>query len=840
MATATNAHTHDGKTESDEEREDHEERRENQTSGTEPTSREAGLLLEASYARNAELKREIDLATDKLSNARGQITWLEQRLQAEQTAETTAGRQRAADEREIAQLKRSLGSRVAKWRRTQENFATLEKENRKLDTRMERWMADYMRDRQQRDTERREAQDVRFELEHYKAQYNKVRETLSPEDADLHAEITAANRRADFYQRQLARATAEDGPGPGSDTQAYPEGTAAHRERAQLIERIRVMNAKAHTDADQIDMFFAQYTSRHWPEKDRVFRCADQAARLFSSEQKAVDLQDRLDTLRRSVKAAAAAAGSEEDTGATGSSATMAPAPSANGGQQKSATLRQARRPLIGKSYADVISFDLAKFDDDMPRWDAEITAELDSLGVAADQRGNGTVAAAAAAAETTWPQEFQGEGLTVHRGDHGCPPEIISLLGNAARDYLPKKVDKLFNLRPVWRRNKKCVLLPHQVEDKDKGCREIGKKAAPEGVKHQVWQMLRRVLPAHNGRQLGEYDGRALKPLFRHRGCPAQPCHRDGEHGLSVIIPLTKDYVIYFHPWRRASDYREAGTAMMAQVNKTRTDQIAGPPTMITANPGDVIIFDKRIAHFGGPARDQAGRQPDSVDTAWPSTDSKRPITDVAWHVHLDDPFKGEDLLSDGTDSVYYVHSPGSEKDEERAKGWSDDDEDKKVRKRPAGNDGESAPVHPPHNRPRGRPKQTERHIPRLGRPDGSGQGAPPTAEPSAIRKGGPPRAAAASGAPAGSSTDDVRARDEREGEGGTSGHLGPTKASGETDDEYVRRTGQYEAWEDKKWRERVSAATEAKNDRLAAQWDEEDAAGVGNRIRSRKRGRR
>ena len=126
----------------------------------------------------------------------------------------------------------------------------------------------------------------------------------------------------------------------------------------------------------------------------------------------------------------------------------------------------------------------------------------------------------------------------------------------------------------------------------------------------------------------------------------------------------------------------------MMAQEAKTGTDRISGPPTRITANPGDVIIFDKRIAHFGGPARRQAGLQRGRADTAWPSNDSKRPITDVSWHIHLDDPGKVETLLSDGSDPVYYVHSNESSRDGELTPDSSDDDEDEAARERPTGDD--------------------------------------------------------------------------------------------------------------------------------------------------------
>ena len=186
-----------------------------------------------------------------------------------------------------------------------------------------------------------------------------------------------------------------------------------------------------------------------------------------------------------------------------------------------------------------------------------------------------------------------------------------------------------------------------------------------------------------------------------------------------------------------------------------------------------------------------------------------------MSWHIHLDDPGKVETLLADGSDPVYYVHSNESSRDGELTPDSSDDAEDEAVRERPAGDDD-------------------------LGGPDGSGQVAPVAAVASESRSAGRPLAATTSGTPAGDSTDDDRARGERGDECGVDGHLDLTKTAAETDVEYIRRVSRYYARRDQEWRERVSAATAAENDRLAVQWDQTDSAGVGNRIRSRKRGRR
>ena len=122
MAAAANAQNHSGRWDSDEEMEEHEELRGKGPSRTEPTSREAGILLEASHARNAELKRELGAATEKLSEYRRRITWLEQKRWAEPQAGDAASRQRTNDEGEIACLKRTFDNRVAAWRLTQTRF----------------------------------------------------------------------------------------------------------------------------------------------------------------------------------------------------------------------------------------------------------------------------------------------------------------------------------------------------------------------------------------------------------------------------------------------------------------------------------------------------------------------------------------------------------------------------------------------------------------------------------------------------------------------------------------------------------------------------------------------
>ena len=66
----------------------------------------------------------------------------------------------------------------------------------------------------------------------------------------------------------------------------------------------------------------------------------------------------------------------------------------------------------------------------------------------------------------------------------------------------------------------------------------------------------------------------------------------------------------------------------MTAQVEGTATDRVHGHPTKIIANPGDVIIFDKRLGHFGGPARSLAKLRRNLADPTWLPSDPNRPIT--------------------------------------------------------------------------------------------------------------------------------------------------------------------------------------------------------------------
>ena len=233
----------------------------------------------------------------------------------------------------------------------------------------------------------------------------------------------------------------------------------------------------------------------------------------------------------------------------------------------------------------------------------------------------------------------------------------LLSTLKDAARKYTPDKVDEVFNARPDWRYNDLNILLPHQVEDKAQGLRSIGRTKASVAISDQVLGVLADMLPNHEGgERLIDYLGHSLKPIFRHHGCPAQPCRRDGLHGLSVIIPVTNDYVIYVYPWSHASEYARARMLMTAQVEETATDRVYGNPTKITASPGDVIIFDKRLGHFGGPARSRSELQRSCDDTTWLPTYPTRPITDASWHIHLDDVRQEEPLLHGGADPVYYI----------------------------------------------------------------------------------------------------------------------------------------------------------------------------------------
>ena len=110
-----------------------------------------------------------------------------------------------------------------------------------------------------------------------------------------------------------------------------------------------------------------------------------------------------------------------------------------------------------------------------------------------------------------------------------------------------------------------------------------------------------------------------------------------------------------------------DEGTSQKDRHGPRATDRVHGPPIEIVANPGDVIIFDKRLGHFGGPARSRAEIQQSGNDNTCLSDDPGRPITDASWHIHLDDREQTESLVDDGGDPVYYVHSLVSSGDDGR-----------------------------------------------------------------------------------------------------------------------------------------------------------------------------
>ena len=97
----------------------------------------------------------------------------------------------------------------------------------------------------------------------------------------------------------------------------------------------------------------------------------------------------------------------------------------------------------------------------------------------------------------------------------------------------------------------------------------------------------------------------------------------------------------------------------------------------------------NKRLGHFGGPARSRTELQRSGGDDAWLPDYPSRPITDASWHIHLDDRIQAKPLLDDGADPVYYVHSSVSSGDAER--------DNSPHLQQPARGVGNSAPAPPP-----------------------------------------------------------------------------------------------------------------------------------------------
>ena len=230
---------------------------------------------------------------------------------------------------------------------------------------------------------------------------------------------------------------------------------------------------------------------------------------------------------------------------------------------------------------------------------------------------------------------------------------------------------------------------------------------------------------------------------------------------------------------WRRKGEYEEAGTSMQAQGEETATDRVYGPPTKIVANPGDVIIFDKRLGHYGGPARSRAELQQSGDDNAWPSKDPDRQITDASWHIHLDDRRQSESLLGGGADPAYYVHASVSSGDVDRG--------NSPQLPQPTRDAGKSAPARSSGKRPRLRPSPTDRHDTALATSAKQGRATPAAASSPTTGQDYLPLAGDTRETSAVDATGEDQPDRERDSECGVEGHLGSAKAAGETDAEFV-----------------------------------------------------
>ena len=123
---------------------------------------------------------------------------------------------------------------------------------------------------------------------------------LSPIEERLAAELNASNRRAAALQAQLASITtsqADQVDLTASDAQE----TVAHRGRAQLIARIKLLETKAMTAREDADLDRARNSLTIYKGAQQGRRCSDLANELFSAGQQVEELQRQLSRERAKI-----------------------------------------------------------------------------------------------------------------------------------------------------------------------------------------------------------------------------------------------------------------------------------------------------------------------------------------------------------------------------------------------------------------------------------------------------------------------------------------------------------------------------------------------------------
>lgn len=110
------------------------------------------------------------------------------------------------------------------------------------------------------------------------------------------------------------------------------------------------------------------------------------------------------------------------------------------------------------------------------------------------------------------------------------------------------------------------------------------------------------------------------LSLLGRENGCKKQVCHKDGEYGYFVVIPLTENYEIGVVPYSHMN-YTPELDKWDGDVVELPRDQYKCETLKL--NPGEMLLARRSLVHFGGPSRDVELRNGNK-------------FTDVAFHGHL------------------------------------------------------------------------------------------------------------------------------------------------------------------------------------------------------------
>ena len=141
--------------------------------------------------------------------------------------------------------------------------------------------------------QKRDLEDMGMELSANLREIRALQTRLSPIEERLAAELNASNHRAVALQAQLASITTGQA-GQVDLTASDAQGTAAHRDRAQLIARIKLLETEAMMAREDADLDRAKNPLTIYKEDQQIYRCSDLANELFSAGQQVEELQRQL------------------------------------------------------------------------------------------------------------------------------------------------------------------------------------------------------------------------------------------------------------------------------------------------------------------------------------------------------------------------------------------------------------------------------------------------------------------------------------------------------------------------------------------------------------------